>query len=183
VVDGLDCLRQAAAQPSDAVLIDLVMPQLDGFETTRRLRADSGTRGSVIIAVSVNVFAEDCKQCIAAGCNDFIPKPIDLDDLLATLKVQLGLEWIHENAALPDEEQRSAAQRMPVPPAEQLHELLDVVRIGYVKGLLEKIEHIERLDNRYAPFAQLLRRLAREFRLTEITEVVQTKLESSHVNA
>jgi signal transduction histidine kinase/CheY-like chemotaxis protein/purine-cytosine permease-like protein len=181
--DGVECLRQAEAQPPDAVLIDLIMPHMDGFEATRRLRANPSTRGSVIVAVSANAFAEDREQCIAAGCNDFIPKPIDLDDLLATLKVQLGLEWIHENAARSDEQQANVAQRMPAPPADLLQELLDVVRIGYVKGLLENIERIERLDERYAPFAQLLRRLAREFRLTEITEVVQTRLESGHVNA
>jgi hypothetical protein len=84
---------------------------------------------------------------------------------------------------LSDDEQTSVAQRMTVPPADQLHDLLEVVRIGYVKGLLEKIERIERLDERYAPFAHLLRRLAHEFRLTEITEMVQARLESSHVNA
>jgi len=181
--DGVECLRQTGSLSPDAVLIDLVMPEMDGLEATRRLRADPRTRDNVIIAVSANAFAEDREQCIAAGCNDFIPKPIDLDDLLATLKVQLGLEWIHASAALSDDEQTSAAQRMTVPPADQLHDLLEVVRIGYVKGLLEKIERIERLDERYAPFAHLLRRLAHEFRLTEITEMVQARLESSHVNA
>ena len=180
--DGVECLRQVGAQTPDVVLIDLVMPEMDGFEATRRLRADQRTRGCVIVAVSANAFTEDREQCIAAGCNDFIPKPIDLDDLLAALKVQLGLEWMHESSALSDDEQNNAVQRMPAPPADQLHDLLEVVRIGYVKGLLEKIERIERLDERYTPFAHLLRRLAHEFRLTEITEMVHARLEGGHVN-
>jgi len=181
-VDGRDCLQRAAALAPDAILLDLVMPEIDGLEATRRLRADRATRTVVIIAVSASAFAEDREHSIAAGCNDFLPKPIHLADLLAALKTQLGLEWIHEPAPAVEEEPGDTGTPVTLP-AAQLRELLEVVRIGYVKGLLERLERIERLDPRYLPFVRQVRRLANEFRLTEITEFVTAQLEDTHVNA
>jgi CheY-like chemotaxis protein len=181
-VDGRDCLRRTAALAPDAILLDLVMPDIDGLEATRRLRADGATRALAIIAVSASAFAEDREHSIAAGCNDFLPKPIQLADLLAVLRVQLGLEWIHGPA--PAAEDEPADTSSPVaPPAAQLRELLEVVRIGYVKGLLERLERLERLDPRYRSFVRQLRRLANEFRLTEIAELVGAQLEDAHVHA
>ncbi len=179
---GTECLRQVGIFEPDAVLMDLVMPELDGLETTRRLRADDRTRNTVIIAVSANAFDEDREKSIIAGCNDFIPKPIRLDDLLGVLKAQLSLEWVYENINVPNPEQSHDAHNMMFPPTQHLRALIEVVRIGYVKGLLEKLEQIERLDKRYAPFATPLRRLANEFRLNEITELVNEKLESEYAS-
>jgi signal transduction histidine kinase/DNA-binding NarL/FixJ family response regulator len=179
---GAECLRQVGTFEPDAVLMDLVMPELDGLETTRRLRMDNRTCNTVIIAVSANAFSEDREKSIIAGCNDFIPKPVRLDDLLGVLKAQLSLEWVYENINVPTPEQSKEADSMVFPPVQHLRALIEVVRIGYVKGLLEKLEQIERLDKRYAPFAGLLRRLANEFRLNEITELVNEKLENEYAS-
>jgi CheY-like chemotaxis protein len=178
---GAACLAQAANLAPDAILIDLIMPEMDGLETTRRLRAAAATRTLPVIALSANAFDEDRERSLAAGCDEFLPKPVDLGELLAALRRRLSIEWIEEHVAAPDDE--SAERDLAVPPAAQLGPLLDAARIGYVRGLLEQIDRIERLDARYAPFAGRLRQLTQEFRLNEITEQVTARLEARHVHA
>jgi response regulator RpfG family c-di-GMP phosphodiesterase len=145
------------------------------------LRADRATREVVIIAVSASAFAEDREHSIAAGCNDFISKPIHLADLLTALRDHLGIEWVH--GPVPTQDEHVDTNFPVAPPAAQLRELLAAARIGYAKGLLERLERIERMDPRYLPFVRLLRRLTSEFRLAEIAEFVSAQLEDNRVHA
>ena len=84
---GIDGVNQAlTAKPAfNAVLMDLHMPDIDGFEATRRLLAAPDFNGAPIIAMTANVFASDIEQCLAAGMTDHIKKPIDLEELIHTL--------------------------------------------------------------------------------------------------
>ncbi|MEI6412755.1 MAG: ATP-binding protein, partial [Pseudomonadota bacterium] len=86
--DGMDgvCQALAADPPFDAILMDLQMPHMDGFEATRRLRADPRLPVVPIIAMTANVFTTDKEACLAAGMNDHIGKPIDMATLVATLR-------------------------------------------------------------------------------------------------
>jgi PAS domain S-box-containing protein len=93
-VDGADALAKFSAAPDgyDLILMDIHMPEMDGFEATRRIRA-SGLQGAVeipIVAMTANTFREDIEQCLAAGMNSHLGKPIDLGLLLAELRKYLG---------------------------------------------------------------------------------------------
>jgi CheY-like chemotaxis protein len=180
---GGECLAQVGTLAPDAILMDLIMPDMDGLEATRRLRADHSSRQLAIIAVSANAFDEDREKSVAAGCNDFLPKPIRFDDLLSTLKGQLALEWVYEDAGAPLAEPAPEGHSMPFPPVEHLHGLMEHVRIGYVRGLLDRLDEVERLDPGYAAFVRLVRQLAKEFRLNEITELLDTNLENDRARA
>jgi signal transduction histidine kinase/ActR/RegA family two-component response regulator len=87
--NGFEALSAVASAHYDLILMDCVMPEMDGFETTRRLRSDGGHGGEVpIIAMTANAFADDRKACLAAGMNDFLSKPVrqaELASLLAGL--------------------------------------------------------------------------------------------------
>ncbi|WP_320822224.1 response regulator [Reinekea sp.] len=74
----------------DAVLMDVQMPVMDGFEATRRIRMDLGQTDLPIIAMTANVLASDRAACLAAGMNSHIAKPFDLDDLVAVLRAEAG---------------------------------------------------------------------------------------------
>ena len=77
--DGASALLQLAQQRFDLVLMDWQMPDLDGLEVTRRLRAGAAGRAGLrvpIIALTANAFAEDRSACLAAGMNDFLTKPV-----------------------------------------------------------------------------------------------------------
>jgi CheY-like chemotaxis protein len=83
-VDGMEALEKLAAQPFQLVLMDCLMPRLDGFDATRRWREQerSSRRERIpIVAVSANATADDRARCIASGMDDFIAKPIQLQGL------------------------------------------------------------------------------------------------------
>ncbi|WMC09828.1 response regulator [Oceanimonas pelagia] len=83
--NGLEALEACARQPFDLILMDLRMPQMDGLEATRRLRTQSSMAQVPIVALTANVSQQDIERCLAAGMDDFIPKPINSERLLATL--------------------------------------------------------------------------------------------------
>ena len=84
--DGAEALQAAASTRYDLILMDCVMPVVDGFEATRRLRAAGGYSAEVpILAMTANAFADDRKACLAAGMNDFLSKPVRQSELAAKL--------------------------------------------------------------------------------------------------
>jgi two-component system cell cycle response regulator DivK len=87
--NGQEAVRLARDFAPRLVLMDLKMPILDGWEATRRLKADPATRSIPIIAVSAQAMAGDRERALAAGCDDYIAKPIDVGSLVALLRQRL----------------------------------------------------------------------------------------------
>jgi len=95
--DGRDCLNKVLKFKPDVILMDLVMPVLDGFEATRQIRKLTKLKKIVIIATSASVFDYSQLKSRKAGCDDFISKPVRVKHLLERLQVHLGLEWIYDD--------------------------------------------------------------------------------------
>ncbi len=91
--DGREGLDRAQAQKPDLVLIDNAMPVLGGIEATRQLRRLPGLERVPIVAVSASASAHDRTEALAAGADDFLPKPVELERLLALLEAHLGLRF------------------------------------------------------------------------------------------
>jgi signal transduction histidine kinase/ActR/RegA family two-component response regulator len=86
VGDGLEAVASATRNRYDLILMDMQMPEMDGIEATRALRARGGRLATVpIIALTANAFDEDVRSCLDAGMNDFISKPIERERLLAAI--------------------------------------------------------------------------------------------------
>jgi len=79
--DGLEGLNQVAKEQPDLVIVDIMMPGIDGKEVARRLRADSKTKDLPVLAATVLFHSEDIHSCLAAGCNDVLTKPFTLQQL------------------------------------------------------------------------------------------------------
>jgi CheY-like chemotaxis protein len=86
--DGAQALDMVKFFKPQAIIMDLRMPVLDGFETTRRLKADAQTAAIPVLALTGSTDPEDRKQALAAGVDTFLNKPINLDQLMLYLRQQ-----------------------------------------------------------------------------------------------
>jgi two-component system cell cycle response regulator DivK len=91
-VDGPLGLQQAAESPPDLILIDINLPEIDGYEVTARLKQLPNLTGVPIIAVTANVMKGDREKTLAAGCDGYIQKPIDIDLLPSQIESFLTKE-------------------------------------------------------------------------------------------
>ena len=87
--DGAQGVAMAAAEQPSLIIMDLGLPVLDGWEATRRLKSDAGTSGIPVIALSAHAMAGDREKALAAGCDDFDTKPVELPRLLEKIRVLL----------------------------------------------------------------------------------------------
>ena len=91
-VEALQMIEEADADRYDVILMDVQMPRMDGHEATRRIRALADERKArlPIIAMTANAFEEDERLAREAGMNDYLPKPYEIDQVLAVISRNLG---------------------------------------------------------------------------------------------
>ncbi len=90
-MDGKEALSVAEQNPIDIVLMDMMMPEMDGFEAITRIRKNHRLRHLPVIAVTAKAMTGDREKCIQAGASDYISKPVDIDQLLSLLRI-----WLYE---------------------------------------------------------------------------------------
>lgn len=166
-------LLQAGAAP-DAILMDLAMPGIDGWETIRRLREGQLAEGVPVAVVSANAFDKALHNDVGIAAADFIVKPVRLAELLDWLGARLALQWIEDAAPPPAAAAEAEAECLPAP--EVLRALDGLVRIGYVRGIVAELDRIESADPRCAAFVARARALARDFRLDALAAALDAAL-------
>lgn len=90
VEDGLQALAEVRRLAPDLVLLDLMMPLMDGYEVARALKAEPATAAIPIIAISALARPGDREEALAAGCDDFVRKPFELDALEEMIRLRLA---------------------------------------------------------------------------------------------
>lgn len=98
VNSGTACLNILPTLQAKIILLDMVMPELDGIETCRQVQQLGLENTPKIIMITANAFAEDRDQCLAAGCDNFLAKPILLNQLLALFDDHLKIHWIYQES-------------------------------------------------------------------------------------
>ena len=88
--DGEEAVTRARTDPPDLVLMDMSLPVVDGWEATRRLKADPETRAIPVIALTAHAMPGDRDRALEAGCDDYETKPIDLPSLLEKIQALLA---------------------------------------------------------------------------------------------
>lgn len=90
-MDGKEALKLIKSNRVDVVLMDMMMPEMDGYESIRAMRANPSYKNIPIIAVTAKAMSGDREKCIAAGASDYISKPVDMDQLVSLLRI-----WLYE---------------------------------------------------------------------------------------
>jgi two-component system cell cycle response regulator DivK len=89
VTDGLAGVEAARSEKIDLILMDIQLPTIDGYEATRRIRAEPETAGMTIIAVTSYALSGDKRKALEAGCDDYVAKPYSPRELLAKIEQHL----------------------------------------------------------------------------------------------
>jgi CheY-like chemotaxis protein len=170
---GHECLAMLAQLRPDAILMDLAMPGIDGWETIRRMRADGLSRAPVAI-VSANAFDKGLDNDVGITPADFVLKPVRKAELLDWLGRALALEWLHapQPVVVPQEVAPPPAPFV-LPGEERLRALANMVDLGYFRGILGLLDAIEAETPASAGFVAHLRELARRFQLDAISGVLR----------
>ncbi|HID99934.1 MAG TPA: response regulator [Thiotrichaceae bacterium] len=178
VSNGQEALDKAHEWQPDLILMDLIMPVLDGYEATRRIRKIPALQEVIVIAVSASAFSHDLEKGMEAGCNVCLTKPINVDRLFECLQTHLNLTWIYQaqnimgTTSSEDAEQQT---KMPFvePSAEQATILFNLARSGDMKGIIEFAEQLEQTDEPLVVFAKKIKQLAQDIKKKEIRELAK----------
>jgi DNA-binding NarL/FixJ family response regulator len=154
--------------------MDMIMPGLNGFEATWAIRQIPDLQDVIIAGVSASAFDSDQQQALQAGCNAFLPKPVEIPTLLNLLEETLDLEWVYEETATDSAETPQSSETIVIPPPiEELNRLYHLAMSGDVDEIQSRAEHLERKDQRYVPFARKLRTFARNFQDDQLLAFVE----------
>jgi PAS domain S-box-containing protein len=144
VANGFEALQALAQAPYDIVLMDCHMPELDGYEATAAIRQREGPgKHTWIVAMTANAMAEDREQCLAAGMDDYVSKPVRLSDLEAMLErarrtvsapPAIDPRGIEALRALPDEDDQSLLQSLLVKFIEDAPAAITALRAAVERG-------------------------------------------------
>jgi signal transduction histidine kinase/DNA-binding NarL/FixJ family response regulator len=191
--NGESGLETAINFKPDLIITDLVMPVLNGFEMVQRLRQIPEFKQVVVIASSASVFETDQYKSLEAGCNDFLPKPVQAEALLQKLQKYLNLQWIYEESLMPgitelreNQTTVSAKSQIPThqlitPPLAEMKHLLELAMKGNMKAIIREAAKWEQLDERFVPFTEQLRQLAKEFQEKELLELISQYIKDEKV--
>ncbi|NEP55562.1 MAG: GAF domain-containing protein [Symploca sp. SIO2G7] len=184
--NGEEGLKQAQEFGPDLIIIDLLMPVLNGFKLARRLRDLPEFDKTTLLASSATVSDVYRLRSQEAGCDDFLPKPISKRDLLAKIQNYLELSWVYQrNEQLSGYKSESVtdsltdiqSQKLVPPPVEELNMMYDLARKGLIDSLIEQTERLKKMDRQYLPFAEKIQTLAQKFKIKEIRQFIQQFLE------
>jgi len=170
--NGQQALNQIEDIGPDAIIVDLVMPEMDGFEFIRQTKKLSAFEHVPIIATSASVYKEDQRRSQTAGGDTFLPKPIDADLLIEQLGTLLNLDW----ELISDDELETALGaplEVHLPSHDIVEILLELAKIGNIRLLREKLMELQRVDVKLKPFAAQLLELAQGYRLENIVELLE----------
>ena len=177
-VNGYEGLEKARVLQPDLILMDIVMPEMGGLEAMRRLRQGPAGKEVPVIAISASASGDNQASSLAAGANAFLPKPVDLEQLLTQIGALLKLTWTYESPSGGAPEQEAAGPLL-MPPAQEMAALHRLARLGNMHDIGQWASELAGRDERYRPFANQLCQLAKGYQSKAILNLVKQYLEKS----
>ncbi|EDN67072.1 two-component hybrid sensor and regulator [Beggiatoa sp. PS] len=169
--NGLEALEKITEHCPDAILIDSVMPIMDGIELTQKLRNNPQYQKIPIMMISANVFSHHQQECLEAGCQAFLQKPINFEELLAVLATHLQIKWIYKETipvSISPEVEINNELSLAIPSKTQIAELLNIARSGNVDGIITYAHKLLEQEEQLQPFLQQTLQLAENLQLKKL---------------
>ncbi|MCP4700777.1 MAG: response regulator [Gammaproteobacteria bacterium] len=167
--NGKDALAKAHDYRPDLILMDLMMPVMDGLEATKRLKQTPDIKEIPVIIVSASVYEHHQRESLKTGSDDFLSKPIYVRELLACLHRHLNLTWIYQkpeiNSAAPGQE--AVETSFELPPLEQVEALFLRAKQGNVHGVIRQLDKLEQAEA-LAPFIRKVRGMTDDLKMREV---------------
>ncbi|WP_199247921.1 CHASE2 domain-containing protein [[Phormidium] sp. ETS-05] len=182
--NGREGIEQALAVKPHIILSDLLMSGMDGFEMIRRLRKLAAFKGVPAIAISASVFERDREHSLAAGYDEFLPKPVQAAELLGKIQKHLTIDWIYDadNDVYISQSPQGDNGLEIVPPAAYLRELYRAAEIGDIDAIEQQARYIKQLEPKYTIFANKLLQLAADFEDRKIMQLIEPYLGGEHAS-
>jgi signal transduction histidine kinase/CheY-like chemotaxis protein len=169
--NGQAGLAQMRQKRPDLVITDLAMPVMDGFAMLEHLRQDEQLRSLKVIVSSASVAQTDQQMSLDAGGDDFLTKPVEVQELFKLIEKHLELVWKYETL----DEAPLVAPTLIAPPTADLTAWLELVQQGRFQKIAELAEQIA-ADDRYQPFLKEVIQLARKFQAEPLERLLQQQL-------
>jgi CheY-like chemotaxis protein len=175
---GCECLTLADQHRPNLILLDIAMPEMDGWEVARRLRQTSRERAAIVI-LSAN--AIDPSHLLEGERlhDDYVMKPIDLRQLLKKIHALLNIEWTYEPEAATSFAAAAASGPFVLPPGNDIDELIGLGEIGHVRKILEKLREIESSSPECGDFVLQMRTIVNAFDLRRYAAALEA-IRNSH---
>jgi CheY-like chemotaxis protein len=175
---GTECLTLADQRRPNLILLDIAMPEMDGWEVARRLRQTSRERAAIVI-LSAN--AIDPSRLLEGERlhDDYVMKPIDLRQLLKKMHALLNIEWTYEPETAGPSVLAAPSGPIVLPPGDVIDELIGLGEIGHVRKILDKLREIEAAAPECTDFVVQMRTIVDAFDLRRYAAALEA-LRSSH---
>jgi signal transduction histidine kinase/DNA-binding NarL/FixJ family response regulator len=171
--DGKHGLEVATENNPDVILLDLAMPNMDGFELMLQLQGNPQTRSIPVIVSSANIFESNRQRSLEAGATAFLPKPLQIEELLNKLRSLLKVEWIYAESSSPKGQQVTGNEWI-LPSQDVLQQLYHLAMMGDISAMEGMLgEQIEQ-NSQLAPFAAELSKLTTSFQTAKIRKFLKS---------
>ena len=180
--NGQEGIHLAQQWKPNIILMDSKMPVMDGLAASQHIRANEELKDTVIIAISANVFESHRKQCLAAGADGFIAKPIELKALLNMLARYTNLKPDYNPIVKTGLEDSVEPVTLCYPDKETLERLLAIAQQGDIQAIHQLIDEIRDQDQKYDAFVQRIIMLAEGYKIKKIRELLTQALIEENTN-
>jgi len=175
---GRECLLAAERDKPNLILLDVAMPEMDGWDVAQRLRRPSRERAAIVM-LSANPVDPSRLADGERLYDDYLMKPIDLRQLLKTLHALLNIEWIYETPDAPASPVPDPSMPIVVPAKRDINELISLGEIGHVRRIHEKLTDLEGSSPDYSRFVTQMRAFVNAFDLKRYLAALEA-IRSSH---
>jgi signal transduction histidine kinase/CheY-like chemotaxis protein len=174
-INGKECLQKFQQEPVDLIMMELLMPEMDGYEASREIRK-MAKKSVKIIVVSASFPKLSNSELKAKGMDAFIEKPIDFSILLDTLAKQLNIQWLIQPLDIDNHQNKKNSYQ--IPPSDVLHKFQKLAAGGDIMGIRYQLGELAKTKS-YHEFISEIKELSSNFNIKAIRQLVEKFLKEA----